>query len=144
MPKHIEAEKNRRTTRRFMCSCDAKVIRLASECSAVPAKILDLSLGGCCVYSSLRLSCGERIELQVQVKGASFRVLGDVKAIRSESEGCVEFLRLSAIAKEALADLIVEMARWQATMDRLEDAGYEMAQNRFTGEWTKNRFQREF
>ena len=141
---YTDAEDERRRSRRFDCSCDAKVIRLPSECSAVPAKILDLSLGGCNVYSTLGLRCGERIELQVQVKGASFRVLGDVKAVRRQSEGCVEFVRLSAIAKDALADLIVEMAKWRTIMDQLQDAGYDVAKNPFTGEWTKKRFQRDF
>jgi hypothetical protein len=144
MPRLMEADDDRRSSERFMCSCDAKVICLPSEGSAVPAKVLDLSLGGCCVDSTLKVARGGRVEIQVSVKGASFRVVGDVKAIRSESECCVEFRHLSAIAKEALGDLIVEMARWRAIMDELIEAGYDRSHIRFTGEWTKKRFQREF
>jgi hypothetical protein len=110
MSKRPETEDERRSTARFVCTCDANVSRVPSDGVVVPAKILDLSLGGCCVDSALPLSRDVKVEIQVHVKGASFRVVGDVKGIRSESESCIQFVRLSAGAKEALADLIREMA----------------------------------
>ena len=119
MPERTDADNDRRRSARFSCSGDAKISRLPSDGSILPGKIVDLSLGGCCVDTTLPIRCGVRAEIVVRVNAASFRALGEVRAIRGPSGSGMEFVQLSAIGKDLLADLVAELARLQAVMNML-------------------------
>jgi len=54
-----------------------------------------------------------------------FRAVGQVREIRGQSGVGMEFLRLSSGGLEMLQDLIRELARLQAHMDRLKSAREE-------------------
>ncbi|MGD0790278.1 MAG: PilZ domain-containing protein [Terriglobales bacterium] len=126
MPKPTGVAKDRRRSPRFSCDGHAKISRLPSDGISLPGKILDLSLHGCRVDTTLPINCGGRVEIVARVNAASFRVVGDVKAIRGRSEACIEFIHLSAGAKEMLADLVAELARLQAVLNDLQSACRDM------------------
>ena len=124
MPERTAADKDRadndrRRSTRFTCGGDAKISRLPSDGIFLPGKILDLSLGGCCVDTTLPIDCGVRAEIVARVNAASFRAVGEVRAIRGRSGAGVEFVHLSTGGKDMLADLVAELARLQAVMNKL-------------------------
>lgn len=116
------ADNDRRRSRRFTCGGDAKISRLPSDGIFLPGKILDLSLGGCCLDTTLPIHCGVRAEIVVRVNAASFRAVGEVRAIRGGSGVGVEFVHLSSGGKDMLAELVAELARLQAVMNKLRSA----------------------
>jgi hypothetical protein len=141
MPERTDADEDRRRNTRFTCGGDAKISRLPSDGIFLPGKILDLSLGGCCVDTTLPIDCGVRAELVVRVNAASFRAVGEVRAIRGRSGACIEFVRLSTGGKEMLADLVAELARLQAVMNKLKSARREMDTESFRRQLEDGRLQ---
>ena len=63
-----------------------------------------------------------RAEIVVRVNAASFRAVGEVRAIRGGSGVGVEFVHLSKGGKDLLADLVAELAKLQAVMNNLRSA----------------------
>jgi hypothetical protein len=108
---HAEADHathERRRSPRFSCGGSAEIICLPSTGIIVPGSIRDLSLHGCWVETSVPIDHGARAEVVLRVNSASFRALGEVKAIRGQSGSGVEFVRLSANGKDMLADLVMD------------------------------------
>ncbi len=126
MPERTDADKDRRRTPRFSCSGGAKITRLPSSGIFLPGTIRDLSLGGCCVDTTLPIDFGVRTEIVVRVNAASFRAVGEVKAIRGGATACMEFVQLSAGGKDLLEDLVAELARLQAVVNKLRAARHGM------------------
>jgi hypothetical protein len=106
MPERNRAEEDRRRRARFKCGGEARISRLPSDGIFVPGKILDLSLGGCCVDTTLPIDFGVRTEIVVHVNTASFRAVGEVRALRNRFGAGMEFVHLSAGGKHMLADLL--------------------------------------
>ena len=125
-PERTSEDDDRRRSARFSCGGLAKISRLPSDGVFVPGKILDLSLGGCCVDTALPIEYGARTDIVVRVNAASFRALGEVRAIRGRSGACVEFVHLSAGGKDILANLVRELARLQAVIKELRSERREM------------------
>jgi len=125
MPVRDHAEERRRSPR-FVCGGHAKITCLPSDGIILPGTIRDLSLGGCRVDTALPICCGERAEIVLRVNTASFRVLGEVKAIRDRSGAGIEFVRLSARGKEMLGELLQELARSQAVINKFKSAQRDM------------------
>jgi hypothetical protein len=115
-------DEDRRRSPRFACSGEAKIVRLPSNGLLIPGKMRDLSLGGCYVETSSALDCGARTEIVVRINSASFRAVSQVKAIRDRFGVGMEFVRLSARGKDMLAEVVEELARWQALANRLRSA----------------------
>ena len=111
---------DRRRSPRFSCGGHAEIICLPSTGIVVPGTIRDLSLHGCWVETALPIDCGARAEVVLRVNSASFRALGEVRAIRGQSGSGVEFVRLSANGKDMLADLVTDLARLQALMSKVK------------------------
>ena len=126
MPERTEAEEERRRNPRFNCGGLARISFLPSDGIFLPGKIRDLSLGGCCLDTNLPIEFGSRAEVLVRVNAASFRAVGIVKALRSDSVAGIEFVRLSAGGKELLADLVSELARLRSVIDDLMSARRDM------------------
>ena len=129
-----DVEKDRRRSPRFSCGGQAKIVRLPSDGIFLPGKIIDLSLGGCYVDTTLPIDCGVRAEIMVHVNAASFRAIGEVKAIRGRSGASMEFVHLSAGGKDMLADLIDELAKLQAAMNKLKSERREIDADALRGE----------
>jgi PilZ domain-containing protein len=117
---HVRANDDRRGSPRFSCGGQVTISCLPSDGIVLPGKIRDLSLGGCCVDTTLPIARGARTELVVRVNAALFRAVGEVKAIRGHSGACLEFVLLSAGGKGVLADLVTELARLQAVMNDIK------------------------
>ncbi|MGB6385930.1 MAG: PilZ domain-containing protein [Terriglobales bacterium] len=137
----IDGKKDRRRSPRFSCGGHAKIVRLPSDGIFLPGKIIDLSLGGCYVDTTLPIDCGVRAEIVVHVNAASFRAIGEVKAMRGRSGASMEFVHLSSGGKDMLADLIAELARLQAVMNKLKSARREIDAESFREELEDGKLQ---
>ena len=135
------ADNDRRRSTRFTCGGDAKISLLPSDGIFLPGKILDLSLGGCCVDTTLSIHCGVRAEIVVRVNAASFRAVGEVRAIRGRSGAGVEFVHLSTGGKDLLEDLVAELARLQEVMNKLRSARRETDTESFRRQLEDGRLQ---
>jgi len=135
------AENDRRRSPRFSCGGHVKISRLPSNGIFIPGTIRDLSLHGCCLDTTLPIDCGVRAEIVVRVNAASFRAVGEVKAIRGSSAAGVEFVHLTAGGKEMLGDLIAELAKLQAVMNKLKSARREMDAESFRRQLEDGRLQ---
>jgi hypothetical protein len=60
------------------------------------------------------------------VNATSFRAVGEVRAIRGRSGAGIEFVHLSTGGKDMLADLVGDLAKVQALMNRLKSERREM------------------
>ena len=132
---------DRRRSPRFKCGGEAKISRLPSDGIFVPGKIFDLSLGGCCVDTTLPIDFGARTEIVVCVNAASFRAVGEVRAIRSGFGAGIEFVHLSAVGKHTLRDLVTELARLQAVMNKLKAARREINAESFRKQLEEGKLQ---
>ncbi len=122
----VRARDDRRSSPRFSCGGRVTISCLPSDGIVLPGKIRDLSLGGCSVDTTLPIARGARAELVVRVNAASFRAVGEVRAIRRHSGACLEFVLLSASGKGVLADLVTELARLQAVMNDIKSTRREI------------------
>ncbi len=132
---------DRRHSPRFKCGGQAQISRLPSDGIFVPGKIFDLSLGGCCVDTTLPIDCGVRTEMVVRVNAASFRAVGEVRGIRDRFGAGIEFVHLSAGGKHTLADLVTELARLQAVMNKLKAARREIDAESFRKQLEEGKLQ---
>jgi hypothetical protein len=110
---------DRRRSPRFSCTGEARIARLPSNGLFLPARIRDLSLGGCCVETPSALECGARTEMVVRVNSAMFRAVSQVKAIRDGAKLSMEFVQLSARGRDNLTEVIEQLARLQALLGQL-------------------------
>jgi hypothetical protein len=78
------------------------------------------------VVYGLRFWCG--------VKAASFRAVGEVRAVRGHSGAGLEFVQLSSGGKDLLADLISQLVRLQALMNKLKSDRRKMDEESFRKE----------
>jgi PilZ domain-containing protein len=143
MPEHVPAGDDRRLRPRFTCGGLARIHLLSSDGLVVPGKIRNLGLGGCCVDTAVPMDCGTRAEIIARVKAASFRAMGEVRAIRGDSSVCVEFVHMSTGGKGLLEDLIADLARLQAFMNQLKSARREMDAETFRKELARGRLRAE-
>ncbi len=138
---HVRAHDDRRGSQRFSCGGQVTISCLPSDGIVLPGKIRDLSLGGCCVDTPLPIARGARAELVVRVNAASFRAVGEVRAIRGQSGACLEFVQLSAGGKGVLADLVRELARLQAVMNDMKSIRREIDPELFSRQLDYRRLQ---
>jgi len=127
-------DNDRRRSARFVCGGFAKISRLPSDGIFVPARIRDLSLHGCCVDTTVPIDSGMKAEIVVRVNAASFRAVGEVKAIRGRSVAGMEFIHLTAGGKDLLADMVTDLARLQAITNKLRDVRREIDAQSFRKE----------
>jgi hypothetical protein len=111
---------------RFSCGGLAKINRLPSDGIFLQGKMLDLSLGGCRIATLRPIERGVRTELVVHVNSASFRAVGEVRAIRGESDTCIQFIYLSRGGKDMLTELVAELAKSQALMNQFRSSRREL------------------
>ncbi|HMD16166.1 MAG TPA: PilZ domain-containing protein [Terriglobales bacterium] len=141
MAERPAAEEDRRRSPRFSCGGQAKINCLPSSGVILPGMIRDLSLHGCCLDIAQPFDCGVRAEIIVRVNAQSFRAVGEVRAIRGPSTAGMEFVHLSTGGRDMLADLITELARLQAVMNKLKSARREMDAESFRGQLENGRQQ---
>jgi PilZ domain len=140
---HDRGDSDRRRSPRFTCGGHAEINCLPSTGILLPAAIRDLSLHGCWVDTSRPIDCGARAEIVVRVNAASFRAVGEVRAIRGRAGAGLEFVHLSAGGKDMLTDLIADLARMQALMNKLKADRREMDAESFRKELEDGKYQAE-
>lgn len=104
----------RRRNVRFGCAGSARIICLPSDGILVPARIRDLSLGGCNVQTELPLESGRLVDILVRVNSCSFRAVGCIKMVGARSIAGLQFSRLSSGGENILQELLRELARQHA------------------------------
>jgi len=134
MVKRTDEDEDRRRSPRFSCGGHAEINCLPSNGILLPGTIRDLSLHGIRVDTALPINCGARAEIVVRVNTASFRAVGEVRAVRGSSGAGLEFVHLSAGGKDMLAGLVTDLARLQAVMNKLKLARREMDAETFRTE----------
>jgi hypothetical protein len=110
---------DRRRSPRFNCAGLAKISNLPSNGIFLPGSVRDLSLSGCAIDTPMAIEFGTRAELVVHVNSSSFRVVGEVRQIRGRSGAGFEFVQLSAAGKDCLANMIDDLARLQAAINKM-------------------------
>ncbi len=100
-----------RRHRRLRCSGTAEVY-LSVNGAPCAARVVNLSRTGCLLVlrSPQPLAREARVELAFTVNQLPFRVLGEVKAVRSDREFGLHFPALSRRAEMRLEDLVEELA----------------------------------
>ena len=121
MPESPPKTGERRQTPRFACGGRVRIASLPLEGDALRGRLLDLSLGGCCVESVQPLEPGTRTEVLLQVNDASFRALTQVVATRGHLAG-LQFVRLTDAGNRMLRDLVAEVAKFHAAVSALRGA----------------------
>lgn len=120
-----QRSEERRRNPRFACGGRARIVSLPFKGVSLSGKILDLSLGGCCIETAQPLQCGTLVEVIVQVNASSFRALGRVRDSRDRSGAALEFLQLSAGGRDLLHEVISQLARLRAKAIALHAGGRE-------------------
>ena len=98
-----------------------------------------MSLGGICLEAAESVDPGARTEVLVRVNEASFRAGALVRGRRDLSGTCLEFVQISAGAKDVLADLLARLARLQALNRRLRESRLDEDTERMLAEKGKFR-----
>jgi hypothetical protein len=119
-PEELPTElEDRRRSPRVSCAGLAKIISLPSDGLTGPAKVLNLSLGGCGIETDFPLKSGTRAEILLQVNGSSFRATCQVRALRAPHGIGLEFVHLSTLGQDMLKELIRELGRQRAIASTL-------------------------
>jgi c-di-GMP-binding flagellar brake protein YcgR len=106
---------NRRANPRHAVDCAVTVSPMAGA-GPVPGRLVDLSLGGCRVEAAHRFAPGilMRVEVQFQLRGISFRVVGVTVGSRQSGTFAVRFMDMSARRRQELAEVLAEVAQLNA------------------------------
>jgi hypothetical protein len=91
---------------------DSAEIRLVNVGSMLKGRILDLSLGGCCIRTAERFPVGiyTRVETEFYLQGLPFRLGGVIQAIHDRDTVGIRFLDLSDRKRQQVLELIDEIS----------------------------------
>lgn len=103
-------ERNRRTTPRHGVDEDARLL-LVDRGSTVSCRIVDLSLGGCCLRSRERFAAASmvRVEVSFKVRGLAFRFSGVIQWSDGRQMAGIRFVNVSARRGEELVEALCEV-----------------------------------
>jgi c-di-GMP-binding flagellar brake protein YcgR len=101
----------RRAYPRHAVDCAAVVFPVSGSVQ-IPGKLSDLSLGGCLVIAEQRYTAGilVRVEVQFQLRGIAFRIVGVTVGGREAKSFAVRFLDMSPRRRHELAEVLEEVA----------------------------------
>jgi len=104
------ARRERREQSRHEVDTSA-VIFLVNVASRLTGRILDLSLGGCRIYTDERFPVGiyTRVETEFRLEGLPFRLGGVIQAIHDRRHVGIRFLDMSSRKREQLEQLVREI-----------------------------------
>jgi hypothetical protein len=77
----------------------------------MPGRVLDLSLGGCCIQTDERFRLGvyRRVEVELQIEGLPFRLAGVTQSIHDSHRVGVRFLNVSDRKRVQLVQFIEDL-----------------------------------
>jgi len=109
------AKRERRTQSRHEVDTSA-VIYLVKVGSRLPARILDLSIGGCRIRTNDRFPVGiyTRVEAEFRLEGLPFRLGGVIQSIHDQQQVGLRFLDMSDRKREQVEQLIEEIEEMRA------------------------------
>ena len=104
------------------------VIHLIDLAAVVRGRILDVSLGGCCIRSDQRFPLGifRRVEAEFRIEGLPFRLGGVTQALYDRCTVGIRFLDVSARKQEQLNQLVEEIKELRERERAGQDASTEM------------------
>jgi c-di-GMP-binding flagellar brake protein YcgR len=107
----VKMDRENRRSPRFDCRGVAGVQKLPAAGTPTPARIENLSEGGCLMelQGPMMLDENEVVELTFEVHHMTFRVQGQVRAIRSAIHIGFQFRNMSEGRKTQILDLIEEL-----------------------------------
>ena len=117
----------RRAFPRYTVDCPATITLLAGA-GKITGRLVDLSRGGCRLATPERMLVGilARVEVQFQLRGIAFRIVGVTAGTRTGKSFAVRFLDLPRRREEELAEVLAEVANLAAeplsTVSRAEGA----------------------
>lgn len=102
---------NRRAFPRHVVDCPVTVIPVGGV-GQMAGSLSDLSLGGCLVRLQQRYLAGMlvRVEVQFQLRGIAFRILGVTVGTRGAQSFAIRFLDMPERRRAMLAEVLVEIA----------------------------------
>ncbi len=111
----LQASTDRRAHPRYPVDCAVVVTRLYGA-SPLQGRLMDLSLGGCRISTSDRQFVGilTRVEVQFQLRGIAFRLIGTTAGTRSGTSFAIRFLDMPKRRLDELAEVIAELAAKEA------------------------------
>ena len=104
------------------------MIHLIDLAAVVHGRILDVSLGGCCIRSDQRFPLGifRRVEAEFRIEGLPFRLGGVTQALYDRCTVGIRFLDVSARKQEQLNQLVEEIKELRKQERAGQDASTEM------------------
>jgi c-di-GMP-binding flagellar brake protein YcgR len=119
---------NRRAYPRYAVDCAAVVFPVSGS-GQVQGRLSDLSLGGCRVAAEHRYTPGilVRVEVQFQLRGIAFRIVGVTVGSRDTKSFAIRFLDMSIRRRQELAEVLEEVANANATREAAQAAISETA-----------------
>ncbi len=102
----------RRAYPRYRVDCPATITPVLGA-SRMTGRLLELSLGGCRVETDQRYLANimVRMEVEFNMRGIPFRLVGVTVGTRSKTSFAVRFLDMSERRREQLAELLAEIAQ---------------------------------
>ncbi len=119
---------DRRAYPRYAVDCAAIVFPVSGS-GQIHGRLSDLSLGGCRVAAEHRYTAGilVRVEVQFQLRGIAFRIVGVTAGSRDAKSFAIRFLDMSMRRRQELADVLEEVAAANATRETAQVAASEAA-----------------
>jgi hypothetical protein len=128
-------ENERRRSPRFNCGGRAKIYCLPFDGDAIFLGTLrNLSSGGICLAMGPLFEPGSPMEVVVKVNSTSFRAGAVVRAQRGPSATSLEFVQISAGAKDVLEDVLFRLAKVQELNRRLRESRLDEETERMLAE----------
>lgn len=105
----------RRAYPRHAVDCPVTVLSVSGSMH-IQGRLSDLSLGGCLVAAEQRYTAGiqVRIEVQFQLRGIAFRIVGVTVGSRETKRFAVRFLDMPARRRQELSEMLEEVAATNA------------------------------
>jgi c-di-GMP-binding flagellar brake protein YcgR len=106
-----QLQRERRKEARQEVETSAQIL-LVNVGSRLRGRILDLSLGGCCIRTDDRFPVGiyTRVETEFYIQGLPFRLGGVIQQIYDRKTIGIRFLDLSERKRQQVQELIAEIA----------------------------------
>jgi c-di-GMP-binding flagellar brake protein YcgR len=115
--------RERRAYPRYAVDCEAEVLPVSGS-TKIKGRLTDLSLGGCRVVADQRYMAGilVRIEVQFQIRGIAFRIVGVTVGSRDARVLAVRFLDIPERRRKELAEILEEVAACNAAQAAIAEA----------------------
>lgn len=126
---------NRRAFPRYAVDCPVTVIPVGGV-GQMAGRLSDLSMGGCLVRLQQRYLAGMlvRVEVQFQLRGIGFRILGVTAGTRGAQSFAVRFLDVPERRRDELAEVLEEIAAVNEPIEESIEERFACLQRSESGE----------